>query len=177
MRSVLSSWMIEIAIRPLRPCLSGSGYYRFPQIFSKHFWHFLLGLTLCRINQSPRCPRILLLHNTFANALIIHEGNSLQMRHILVTCMSLDTQWTLRWKSYGFWSEIKHGMFWSQIKHLHFNEHFSKINSSLITIPKMTWILFDIINLDSVGYHKLFHKRSSVDISPPTSWPPPSHTC
>ena len=24
---------------------------------------------------------------------------------------------------------------------------------------------------DSVGYHKLFHKRSSVDISPPTSWP------
>ena len=73
------------------------------------------------------------------------------MRHIWVTCMSLDTQWTLRWKSYGFWSEIKHG--------LHFNEHFSKINSSLITIPKMTWILFDIINLDGVGYHKLFHKR------------------
>ena len=25
----------------------------------------------------------------------------------------------------------------------------------------MTRILFDVINLDSVGYHKLFHKRSS----------------
>ena len=30
----------------------------------------------------------------------------------------------------------------------------------------MTWLLFDVINLDSVGYHKLFHKRNSVDISP-----------
>ena len=57
--------------------------------------------------------------------------------------------------------------FWSQIKHLHFNEHFSIINTSLTTIPKMTWILFDITNLDSVGYHKLFHKWSSVDISLP----------
>ena len=80
------------------------------------------------------------------------------MRHIWVTCMNLDTQWTLRWKSYGFWSEIKH---------LHFNEHFSIINTSLTTIPKMTWILFDITNLDNVGYHKLFHKWSSVDISLP----------
>ena len=38
-------------------------------------------------------------------------------------------------------------------------------------------MIIDIINLDSVGYHKVFHKRSSVDISPPTSWPPPSQTC
>ena len=62
-------------------------------------------------------------------------------------------------------------------KHLHFDEHFSIINTSLTTIPKMTWILFDIINLDCVEYHRLFHKRSSVDISPPNSWPPPSQTC
>ena len=45
--------------------------------------------------------------------------------------------------------------FWSQIKHLNFNEHFSIINTSLTTIPKMTWILFDIINHNSVGYQKL----------------------
>ena len=31
----------------------------------------------------------------------------------------------------------------------------------------MTRISFDITNLDSVGYHKLFHKSSSVDISLP----------
>ena len=55
------------------------------------------------------------------------------MRHIWVTCMNLDTQWTLRWKSYGFWS---------QIKHLHLNEHFLIINTSLTPIPKMTWIMF-----------------------------------
>ena len=60
---------------------------------------------------------------------------------------------------------------------LHFNEHFSIINTSLTTIPKMTWILFDIIKLDSIGHHKLFHKRSSVDICPPNSWLPPSQTC
>ena len=30
-------------------------------------------------------------------------------------------------------------------------------------------LLFDIINLDSVGYDRLFHKLSLVDISPPTS--------
>ena len=29
---------------------------------------------------------------------------------------------------------------WSQIKHLHFNDHFSIINTSLTTIPKMIWI-------------------------------------
>ena len=37
-------------------------------------------------------------------------------------------------------------------------------------------MIIDIINLDSVGYHKVFHKRSSVDISPPTSWPPSLQT-
>ena len=111
----------------------------------------------------------------FSNSLIIHECNSQQMRHIWVTCMSLDTQWTLRRKSFAvlMWDQT---WFWSQIKHLHFNEHFSIINTSLTTIPKMTWLLFDVINLDSVGCHKLFHKRNSVDISPPTSWPPSLQT-
>ena len=54
--------------------------------------------------------------------------------------------------------------FWFQINHLRSNQHFSIINTLLTTIPKMNWILFDIINFDSIGYHKLFHKRSSVDI-------------
>ena len=92
--------------------------------------------------------------------------NSRYMRHIWVTCMNLDTQWTLRWESYGFWFEIKH---------FNFNEHFS-INTSSTTIRNMTWIFFDIINLDTLGYHKLLHRRSSMDISTPTSWPPPSQT-
>ena len=176
MRSVLSSWTIEIAIRPLRPCLSASGYYRFPHIFSKHFWHFLLGLTLRRINQSPRCPRFLLLHKYFLKLINYSWGqqpiNEAYLGHMHEPWYPMNTQMKILWVL--IWDQT---WFWSQIKHLHFNEHFSKINSSLITIPKMTWILFDIINLDGVGYHKLFHKRSSVDISPPTSWPPPSHTC
>ena len=49
-------------------------------------------------------------------------------------------------------------------------------NIQLITSQKISSTVFHVIYQKRVG-HKLFYKRSSVDISPPTSWPPPSQTC
>ena len=73
--------------------------------------------------------------------------NEAYLGHMHEPWYPINTQLKILWVL--IWDQT---WFWSQINHLRSNQHFSIINTLLTTIPKMNWILFNIINFDSIGY-------------------------